>query len=454
MEAEAFRAGAAKVDITPPVGTLINGDFITHYATFIHDPLYAKALVLSSGKEVLAIVVADICCMEKDFLDAVKFEIERQTSIPESNIMIASTHAHSTGAVVSALLGAADLPYTKKLPSLIVESVKKAYGNLREATLAFGSVPAPEHVVCRRYRMKDSYRAFNPVSGKSDGIKTNPLGAESEIIRPENSMDTGLSFLAIRDLNGKWISLLGNYSMHYVGDWQPGTISADYFGEFSSRVQQLLDAGDDFVGILTNGTSGDANIWDFMNGDRYPKKDFEKSKLIAGDLAGKAVQALEELSWRSDITLSSAYKEYQVGIRKPSAEELLKAKEIVAKACFEGMREIDNEALKAVYAREQILLAEEADHELFPVQAFKIGEGIIGALGGEFFAETGLWLKKNSPVKSYFTITLANGCMGYVPPGHEFPEGGYETWRCRTSKLAFDAEEKIRKYLLRLMKEL
>ena len=39
---EPFRAGAAQVDITPMLGTRMNGDFISHYATSIHDPFFQK----------------------------------------------------------------------------------------------------------------------------------------------------------------------------------------------------------------------------------------------------------------------------------------------------------------------------------------------------------------------------------------------------------------------------
>jgi hypothetical protein len=86
------------------------------------------------------------------------------------------------------------------------------------------------------------------------------------------------------------------------------------------------------------------------------------------------------------------------------------------------------------------------------VQAIKIGRGRIGGLAGEFFAETGLWLKKQISETNYFTITLANGYTGYVPPAHEIELGGYETWRCRTSYL--NSEREIREKLLELVHQL
>src|SRR4051812_20009113 len=102
-----FLAGAAKVDITPPLGTYINGDFIAHYANYIHDPLHARALVFKQNDLLAVIVVVDICVMPKDFLDAVKAEVEKQTGIAPGNILISSTHTHAAGSVASVYLGAA-----------------------------------------------------------------------------------------------------------------------------------------------------------------------------------------------------------------------------------------------------------------------------------------------------------------------------------------------------------
>jgi hypothetical protein len=81
---------------------------------------------------------------------------------------------------------------------------------------------------------------------------------------------------------------------------------------------------------------------------------------------------------------------------------------------------------------------------------FKIGNTTICALPGEFFAETGLFLKRNA-TNAHFTISMANGNFGYVPPQHEKERGGYETWRCRYSCLQADAEELIREKVLAMI---
>lgn len=450
MEQSTLHAGAAQIDITPPLGTIINGDHVMHYAQFIHDPLHAKALVLQSGETTVATMVVDICAMEKDFLDEVKDDIQKQTGIPAENILISSTHTHAAGSVSSLLLSPADLPYRKKLYGLLVQAVVNASNNLQPARIGFGSVDVPEYLLCRRYKMKDEYAPLNPVTGKTDQVKTNPVEVEHLIEGPTTQPDPQVSFLAVQSTSGNWISLLANYSLHYVGDWENGTITADYFGEFANHLKGQLKADDAFVGIMSNGTSGEVSIWEFQHPDRFSKEHFAKSKLIGQDIAEKVVQSLDSINWQQAPTLSAGYELVSVKVRKPSKPELEAAKALVREADFKHLP-INDTGMRTLYAREQVLLNEYPDTLSFPVQAIRMGNGVIGALGGEFFSETGLALKKNAGVSHYFTVSMANGYIGYVPPAHELEKGGYETWRCRTSCVEENAERLIREKLLQLV---
>lgn len=439
-------AGAAQTDITPPLGTIINGEFVAFYAHIIHDPLYAKALVLHDGITTIAIVMVDICAMDKDFITEVKKEITAVTHIPPGNILIAATHTHFAGSIVDLLGGPCDLAYRKSLGAKIVQSVKNALAKLQPAKLGYTSVDVPEHVVCRRYYMKPGYKAVNPVTGGYDIIKTNPAGGEDFIDRRASEVDTELSCIAVMSAAGEWISVLANYSMHYVGDCANGTITADYFGVFSRHLAANLKAGKDFVGMLSNGTSGEANIWDFLQPDRYPKEDHQKKEVIGKDLAAKLSGAIKDIQWQANPLLSAAFKEITLGVRKPSVAEVQTAKEIVSQTDYRLITP-NQEAMVKIYAREQVLLNEYPNTIEFPVQALKIGDITIGALGGEFFAETGLALKNEINTGKYFTITMANGYIGYVPPAHEIEKGGYETWRCRSSHVEEDGEGIVKNVL-------
>lgn len=455
MQPQTFRAGTGKSDITPTLGSLINGDFVTHYARSIHDPLQAKALVLAEGDTMICFLVVDITSMHKDFVDDIKTRITERTGIPADHILMSSTHTHAAGSIESLLLGAADLPYRKKIPDLLIAAVTQAVERLRPAEIGFGAVNAPEHVVCRRYFMKPGYQAYNPVTGRVDVVKTNPAGHEDRIDRRESPVDPELGYLAVRGKDGHWIGLVGNYSMHYVGDWENGVITADYFGVFDRELARGLGAGADFVGIMTNGTSGDANIMDFLQLDRYPKGQFEKSALIGADLAGKVIRSLDGLAWEDSPQLDARYAELSIRLRKPSSQELEEARTIVSETHYETLRLKEShtgneDGFRRIYAREQVLLHEFPDQVLFPVQLLRIGHGMIGGLGGEIFSETGLWLKRKMRALgsgSYFTVGLANGGAGYIPPPGEFQLGGYETWRSRSSCLEENAERLIRDQL-------
>lgn len=448
-----FQAGAAKVDITPSLGTIIGADFLPHYARFIHDPLYAKSLVFQDNDNIIAIIVVDICIMDTDFMDDVKSKILWFTGIEPINVLLASNHNHAAGDIINLLGGAADVAYKKKLPNLIVESVKLAKANLQPAKIASDLVNVPEYVRCRRYLMAEGYEAKNPVTRKNDIVKTNPFGGEDKIIEPAAKTDPELSFLAVKTLDDKWISVLANYSLHYVGDWPDDSITADYFGEFSKQIKEKLGADEDFIGIMSNGTSGDINIWDFMNPDRFPKEHYAKTRLIGGDLAQKAFEKMDSLTWEIEPTISVKYDELTLNIRKPSAQELEIAKKGFVENDFDNLS-LKSDMIQRIYDREQLLLNEFPDTSTLGVQAIKIGNLVIGAMPGEFFAETGLKLKEGINLHNYFTISLANSYGGYVPPAHEIDRGGYETWRARSSFLEQNAEEKIREKLAELIKEI
>ena len=117
MENHKFLAGAARVDITPPMGTILGVDMFPHYARFIHDPLHVKALVLTDGKIIVAIVIVDTCIMGTDFMDDIKGRIQKETGIQPENVLLASNHDHGAGNVVGLLGGAVDIEYRNKLPN-------------------------------------------------------------------------------------------------------------------------------------------------------------------------------------------------------------------------------------------------------------------------------------------------------------------------------------------------
>jgi len=395
--------------------------------------------------------MVDICIMPSDFISIVKDKIKSVTGIKKEHITLACTHTHGAGNVAGLLGGAVDIAYRNKLPDLIVASVVHALKNLKPAKIASGSSNLTGYQVCRRYLMADGYEAFNPVTQDLDVVKTNPFGAEDLVVNSVAPVDSEVCFLAVKGLDDSWISIVGNYSSHYAGDWDADTITADFYGTFATHISQKLRAGNDFVGIMSYGTGADVNTWDFQNPKKFPDEEFAKTEMMGRDLARVIYDKVPSLDWVENAKLDIAYTELELNIRKPDAAQLKKAAEKLAANTFDKL-ELDEQGIALIYAREQLLLNDYPDTHIAAIQAIKIDNQVIGVLGGEIFTETGIWLKNEIKDQNYFTICLANSYDGYVPPAHELDNGGYETWRARSSFLERSAEQEIRNALLNLIK--
>lgn len=427
-----LRAGAATAFVTPPLGATINGGVSPGTAQYIHDHLYARALALDDGSTRLVYVAVDTCLVDRPVFDEAKELIQRHAGLSPSNVMMSATHTHSAGAVCGAHLVEADPAYRAWLPARLADAARCALYNLAPAQIAWGSGRVPQHVFCRRLFVKPGLTYTNQLGSTNDRVKMNwdsPHPADGE---PAGPTDPELSVLSLQYTNGRPLALLANYSLHYVGDVGPGHISADYFGAFADRIQQLLEADRQdppFVAILCNGTSGDINNID-PRVKRAPAPPYTQIRRVADDVAWEALRVVRRLEHRRGVKLAAAQKEVQAATRRPTATELQMARAALGNRSLPQLRSwTDN------YAREQVLLADYPPAVSVPLQVFRIGDLAVAAWPGEIFAVTGLELKRRSPVQPLFNIGLANGWFGYIPPPEQFALGAYETWRMRTSPL-------------------
>ena len=242
--------------------------------------------------------------------------------------------------------------------------------------------------------------------------------------------------------------MYANYGLHYVGGVP--LLSADYYGMFAERLAAKLGAagggnGPGFVGMMSNGASGDVN--NVNTQEPQPKRQpGEQCRLVAESVAAAAKTAIEAAKYRSDLTLAIAEREVEFRVRKPTPEELARAKTILGKAAGRDLK-----GMEEFYARETVLLAAWPDAVKLKLQAIRVGDLGIVAVPCEVFAEIGLEIKKKSPLKSTFLVSLANGYNGYLPTPAQHALGGYETWRARSSYLETTAAETIATNLLDLL---
>jgi neutral ceramidase len=342
-----------------------------------------------------------------------------------------------------------DNSYLEHMSLQIAKGIDQANKNLVPAQIGWGVARNDEQVFNRRWYLKPGTMPVNPFGKTDDAVKMNPGNLNPNLVKPAGPIDPDVSIVSVRTAAGKPLALLANYSLHYVGGVEP--ISADYFGEFAARVGQLLQADGGpapFVGIMSNGTSGDINNVDVSRAAER-KGSFEQIREVADSVAQTAYEAYQKIEHRSTAPLTMVEREIELGVRIPSAADLADAKEVLAKAGpppYKNVREI--------YARETIFLAEYPPTVKAKLQAIRIGDLAIVTTPCETFVEIGLALKQQSPTKPLFTIELANGYNGYLPTPEQFDLGGYETWRARSSYLERDAATKISSTLVEMLREL
>ena len=439
LHAADFRAGAATSNITPELGSSINGGFQDGKATFIHDELNARCLALDDGKTKLVLVVVDSCVIGRGIFDEAKKMVNEATGLPMQNMMMSATHSHSCGTLQAVGQSEPNPIYQRFVARRIADGVRRALNNLAPAKIGHGSASVPHQVFNRRWKMKPGSILPTPLGVTTDQVKTNPGINNPNLVEPAGPTDPEVSFISVQSAGGKPLALLANYSLHYVGGVGPGHISADYFGAFAARLGELLGVEQQeppFVGIMSNGTSGDINNIDFR-GSQEKQPPYGRIQIVANDVAKAVAEALKGVKHSESVPLAVAQKEIELGLRIPTPNEIEKAREVVkGSKLFPRM-----ETMEQVYARETVLLADFPTKVSAPLQIMKIGELHVSAIPAEVFVEIGLELKKHhSPT---FTVSLANAYHGYLPTPEHHALGGYETWRARSSCLEVDASTKI-----------
>ncbi len=445
--AKAFRAGAHAIDVTPKkLPVIVNGGMRERVVGTVVDPLHARCLVLDDGSTQLAIVVVDSCMMPRSLLDSAKQQAQAATGIPSERILISATHTHEAPSVCAILGSGQDDEYGEFLARQISQGIATAQKNLTPARIGWAKDKDPRNVFCRRYLMKPGTARTCQFTGhENDLAQMNPGYQNPDAIRRTGPADTDVSIISVQSSDGRPIALLGNYSTHYAGG---PSLSADYFGVFCGLMEKQLGSEGvepPFVGLMTNGTSGDANCCDFNNPREKSKHDRFS---VAQGVADAAERALKKVEYHDWVPLAMAEELLTLKVRMPTAAEVTEAKEYIA-ANMKDHKKPRNTT--EVYAWETVFLSELPATRELKLQAIRIGDLGITTIPCEVYGSTGLTLKKESPLPANFTIELANGAEGYIAPPEQHKLGGYNTWRARSSCLEEEAEPKIRDVLMKLL---
>ncbi len=422
-----IQAGFAERDITPEIGQERPGSYRKAFHRSFHDACKVRVAVFADGKKKVALVGLDALMIPREVVLATRAEIERQCGIAGDAVMIGASHSHSSGPVGMVQPGRYDgasaevrhlayeesslavAGYLLRLRHEIVLGVKLAAEACVPAALGFGRGREDKVQFNRRLRMKNGETWTNPGS-------LNP-----DIVDYAGPIDPEVGVIGAWDLQGRLLGAVVNFACH-PNISAPG-ISANFIHPLERTIQGALDSRAPVV--FLQGASGDISQLDSLD-PRERASDW--MDVVGGSVGAEAVKVLLSMARGSEVPLDTRVKTWAIQRRVPSAENLTRARALVAA----GFPRLPSAQTPWTFAKETLLLehliATEREVEV-EVQAIQIGPLVCISNPAEYFVEYGLEMKRRSPFPFTFCVELANGCVGYVPTEDAFGPhgGGYET---------------------------
>jgi hypothetical protein len=458
-----FRAGVGRREIT------VRGP-----KARIHDPLYAKALVLDDGRTRAAIVALDAVAIgmigdvRDSFLPRLRRRIETKLGIPAGNVLVNASHTHPPGRLLCG--DAEQLERT-------FAAVRQAARSLAPARVGSGVGREDRFIINRTLRLKN---------GRHWTLRhANPCPPD-EAVAALGPVDPDIGLLRLDRLDGRPLAVVYNFACHPLIGVPHGRVTANYPGFASKVIEETLGHG--ALALFLQGAGGD--VTEVLYKDVNRPRDAEPLGTMLGlstlrawrrirtrDADLNAITATIDLPRRTDIPrrvralqreqaalLASLrftslnfraflplHLRYALNPDFPAdyAYRYLQAQKIGSDE-LEAM-DAENRANLAKYlaniramerlARIQDDLETLAHHQAInrragkptiraEVLGLRIGDCVLITSPAEVLVRVGLNLKRASPYRHTFVAAFSNGYLHYGPPAADYAKGGYEVTEC------------------------
>ncbi|MCU0917229.1 MAG: neutral/alkaline non-lysosomal ceramidase N-terminal domain-containing protein [Planctomycetes bacterium] len=424
-----IKGGAAKVNITPPLGTTLIGSK-GQPSDCVRDDLYAKALVLSDGRNTIALISADLLYTPLDEIaNPVRAILQEKLGIPRQNVMVCATHTHSGPEVFTrsklppkSRVPVSDLAqsYLQVLVRKMADAVLIAHRDLREVKIGTAVGEVPEVLYNRRPVAKDG-RVRTTFTVPPEVVATRQIVPEADgHARVTFTLDAGgapLTFgqvdprvrvLRVEDPHGGIVGSLVNFGCHPVSIYPhfSTAVSADY-PAFVTGVVEQAEGG---VSLFLLGLAG--NTVPIQRGGVACEQ-------IGKAVGGAAVRRLQFVATTGEVQVRGLCRPVTLP-SKPTSED------------------------KTESATVPPVISE--------IQALRLGDIYVLGLPGEVLVEVGQAIRQRAGLEKLLIATVTNDAIGYVCHSQAYDEGGYEAES--GASLAKGAGEIMVKESLALLREM
>jgi neutral ceramidase len=454
--APAFKAGFAERDITPEIGMEAPGGYGKAYHRSLHDHCKVRASVFDDGRNRVAIVGIDALGIRRETVQKVRDGVRARTGIPAQSILIGASHSHSSGPLVWILPGefddcsplvrrlaynestCVDPKYLARVEQALIVAICEANDLLVEARAGVGKGHEPTVAFNRRFRMRDGRTVTHPGLGNPD------------IVEPAGPVDPEVGVIGAWDAKDprRLLGCVVNFTCHATTS--PGGISANYIHYLEKAIQGYY--GKECVVVFLAGASGDITQVDNRSAYKYP--DGERwAQLVGGKVGAEALKVLLTMEPGALSPVAARSRVWAVPRRAPSPERVKASMALVQRD------KLGADATELTFAKEIVLLdalIKRSPKVEVEVQAVQLGPAVFVTTPAEYFCRYGLEIKAGSGFPYTFPVSLANGCVGYVPTEDAFgPEGGgYETRLTSYSNLEITAGTQMRDAGIALARQL
>jgi neutral ceramidase len=386
LSARDFRAGSARIDITPDQSIWMSGYAArTKPSEGVGQKLWAKALAMEdSGRGKVVIVTTDLIGLPASVSDVVAARVAKQHNLDRSRLMLNSSHTHSGPVVRPNLMTMyfldepqkkAVADYTLRLTDQLVSVIGAAIGDLAPASISIAHGTAG-------FAINRRQRAVQPV-------------------------DHDVPVIAIHRADGKLHTVLFAYACHNTtmgGDYYQ--INGDYAGFAQSELESMQPGVTAMFMLLCGGDQNPSPRGQLTNAQQH-------GKTLATEVNRTLGASLKKLA----PDFKTSFQVTELAFAPHSREQFEEESRNTNK--FRAQRA--KEMLQAYDQRRPIRTVK------YPVQAIRLAKDVvILALGGEVVVDYAIRTKKQFAGTDVIVAGYSNEVMCYIPSKRVLGEGGYE----------------------------